>query len=329
MKKSESYEHLRYEERLLIRHLWKKKRGVREIARELGRSASTISREVRRNEQFAGTGYYYAHFAQMKANGRRRRSYGKPRLRTKAMQKHVEQKLKLGWSPGQISGRLRMEKAGEKVSHEAIYQWIYRERRDLRKYLCWGRKRRMKRGHSRRHRKPHIPGRVSITERPKGIERRGQIGHWECDLAVSKEGRGSLQVAVERRSRYVLIMRLPNQKSLEVRRALNRRMSRLARRLRRSITYDNGHENVEHERVNAVLGTRSYFCDPYASWQKGTVENTIGLIRRHWPKGSDFNLLPGQEVKRMEKRLNNRPGKCLQFRTPQEVFTKASVALQC
>lgn len=328
MKKEKSYEHLSYEERLLLRHLWKKRRGIREISRELGRAPSTISRELRRNEQFKETRYYYAHDAQMKANGRRRRSYRKPRLKTREMQRHVEKKLREGWSPEQISGRLRHDDAEVSVSHEAIYQWIYKKRRDLRECLCWGRKRRMKRGHSRKHRKAHIPERKPISSRPGVVERRKQAGHWECDLAVSKEGKGSLQVAVERHSRYVMIMRLPNQKARVVRRALTRRMSRLPEPMRRSITYDNGHENVEHQLVNQVLGTRSYFCDPYASWQKATVENTIGLIRRYWPKGSDFHLLASQEVTAMEKRLNNRPRKCLNFKTPNEVFSTASVALQ-
>ena len=265
----------------------------------------------------------------MKANGRRRKSYRKPRLKTRAMQRQVEKELRLGWSPEQISGRLKQAGAKVRVSHEAIYQWIYRARRDLRECLCWGRKRRMKRGHSRKHRTLHIPERTPLAERPAVIAGRRQAGHWECDLAVSKAGKGSLQVAVERASGYTLIMRLPNQKAPEVRRALNRRMSRLPRGLRRSLTYDNGHENVEHQRVNAVLGTRSYFCDPYASWQKATVENTIGLIRRSWPKGSAFHLLARQEVKGMERKLNNRPRKCLQFRTPKEVFSKQSVALHC
>jgi len=312
----------------LLRHLWKQRRGVREIARELGRCASTISRELRRNEQFKGTRYYYAQHAQMKANGRRRRSYRKPRLKSQALQRHVEKKLRLGWSPEQISGRLKALGAKERVSHEAIYRWIYQERRDLRECLCWGRKRRMKRGHSRKHSRLHIPERTPIAERPAVVAGRRQAGHWECDLAVSKAGKGSLQVAVERRSRYVLIMRLPNQKAPVVRRALNRRLSRLPAGMRRSLTYDNGHENVEHQRVNRALGTRSYFCDPYASWQKATVENTIGLIRRRWPKGSDFHLLARQEVKALEKELNDRPRKCLRYRTPREVFNR-SVALQC
>ena len=145
-KERKRYKHLSYEERIIIGQKRKEGSPLAESGRLLGRASSTISREIRRNEQFAGTRYWYAVHAQMKANGRRRRSYRKERLRSKQLQEQVEERLREGWSPQQIAGRMKQQKRPERISHEAIYQWIYSQRGDLRECLAWGRRRRYRRG---------------------------------------------------------------------------------------------------------------------------------------------------------------------------------------
>jgi IS30 family transposase len=168
----------------------------------------------------------------------------------------------------------------------------------------------------------HIPARIDITQRPAVVARRQQIGHWEADTAASVHHSAgtALQVIVERRSRFTRIIKLARKTARHSRRALTRTLSRYPRTVRRSITYDNGAENVEHHRVNHALDTHSYFCRPYHSWEKGTAENTIGLIRRVFPKRTNFDYVSPNKVRRLEHQLNNRPRKCLHYRTPREVF---------
>ncbi len=232
--------------------------------------------------------------------------------------------LKLGWSPEQISGRLKELNASVAVSPEAVYQYVYdsrtRERMDLVPYLPRRHRRRFPKGHSRKHQKSHIPSRIAITERPKAVERRKQPCHWEADTVISRTSKASLAVACERTSRLAKIVKLKQRTAPEFRISLNRRLSRYPQPMRRTITYDNGSENVEHEKVNAVLGTKSFFCNPYHSWGKGTVENLIGLIRRYLPKKTDFATITPSQIRMIERRLNNRPRKCLNYQTPLEVF---------
>jgi len=165
-----------------------------------------------------------------------------------------------------------------------------------------------------------FPGRISITPRPVRIARRREAGHWEIDTAVSRRGRASLAVATERKTRYVRVKRLPGRTAQHLATALNRSLSHYPARLRASLTYDNGAENTEHRRVNTVLGTRSFFCEPFHSWEKGSVENTIGLVRRFFPKGTDFTRLPAHAIKRMERWLNRRPHSSLDRMTPEQFY---------
>jgi IS30 family transposase len=158
------------------------------------------------------------------------------------------------------------------------------------------------------------------------LERR-RIGHWETDTAVSRQSPQALQITVERKTRYARLARLPKKGAREMSIALTRRLSRYPEGLRRSITYDNGSENTEHRRTNQVLGTRSYFCEPFHSWERGTVENTIGLVRRFFPKRTDFATISKNQIQSVERWLNHRPRKCLGFKTPAEVFNASGVAL--
>jgi len=251
-------------------------------------------------------------------------NHQRKRLKHHWIRGYVARTLKLGWSPEQIAGRLKQLSSGATVSPEAIYQYVYdpqaRKRIDLVPYLPRRHRKRFFKGHTRKHQKSHIPSRIAITERPKAVERRKQLGHWEADTMVSRASLAALSVAAERKTRMVKIGKLAQRSAPEFRASLNRRLSRYPQPARRTITYDNGSENVEHEKVNAVLGTKSFFCNPYHSWEKGTVENLVGLIRRFLPKKTDLATITASQVRLIERRLNNRPRKCLNYQTPNEVF---------
>ena len=326
------YEQLSYEERVAIRVLRKQGKGIREVSRELWRAPSTISRELKRNEQFKNTRVIYPDFAQMKANGRRRRSYRKERLKAKSTQRYVESKLKLGWSPMVISGRLRLLGKPVQVSHEAIYQYIYSKRPELRKYLARHHMRRKRFGKSKKFRvlnNTPIPQRISINERPLEVEARAEIGHWEGDLITSTQCLEAIQVLLERKSRRVSLSKIANKTAKCASETIIHRLRYFAKQRRRTITYDNGKENSEHYKVNSALGTQSFFADPYASWQKGSVENVIGIVRRTYPKKTNLSLISDKELKILETKINSTPRRSLHFRTPMEVFRESGVALHC
>jgi IS30 family transposase len=227
--------------------------------------------------------------------------------------------LTKGWSPELIAGRLgRTRPELPSITHEAIYQWIYTERPDLVGYLTRAHPKR-KRRWKLSARKTRIPDRVSILQRPPQINDRTQPGHWETDLVVGS-GKAAIQVTEERLSRYTRLQKIPDKSALESRNALQEVLQPLPPALRRSITYDNGPENTDHQVLNQILGTQSWFCEPYHSWEKGQVENTNGLIRRHIPKRSNLDQLSDSDVQKVETWLNERPKKVLEFQTPSEAF---------
>jgi IS30 family transposase len=324
---SRGYHHLSEEERDHVAVLRSRGLSLRTIARTLGRAPSTLSRELRRNAPPRHAGYYLPHKAQARAEARWRGAVRRPRLRDPWVRSYVTRQLRRGWSPELIAGRLQRLRPAQAVSHEAIYQWVYAEARDLIPCLVRHHRRRKRRGYSRRHTKPHIPARVAITERPAAATTRRQLGHWEADTMVTRQGKAALQLAVDRKSRYAILNRLPRRTAAAMRAGLNRSLARFPRPVRRTLTYDNGTENVEHLRVNQVLGTRSYFCTPYTSQERGTVENTAGLVRRFFPKRTNFDTLRRQDVKAVERWLNHRPRRVLHFQTPAEVF-RSGVALR-
>ena len=233
--------------------------------------------------------------------------------------------LRRGWSPERIAGRWKVL-GKEPISHEAIYQWIYTQAREFIPCLVRARRRRLRRGHSSKHKSSHIPSRTPISERPAIVERRKQAGHWEGDTIISRQSRPVLQVLVERKTRYTRLRKLRSKEAAAMRESTNRALARYPKHLRRSITYDNESENTQHILVNARLGTVSYFCAPMHSWEKGSVENVAGLVRRRLPKKTDFAMVSLDQVKRTERWLNGLPRRCLGFQTPAEAFRR-SVAL--
>jgi IS30 family transposase len=316
---SRKYNHLSKEERDQIAILKGQGKSVRAIAAEIGRDPSTISRELRRNRYPSPERDYLPHSAQLQAEYRWRKSHCRPRLKSRALRSYVRSKLKQGWSPEQISGRLRHEGRSETISHEAIYQWIYCQAKELIPCLARARRRRLPRRYCKKSRF-RIAERVFVQDRPTYIETRQEVGHWEVDTVFSRRGTASLAVATERKTRFLKLKRLSHKSAQSFGNALIEALRRYPQRLRQSITYDNGSENTRHLWTNRVLGTCSYFCEPYHSWEKGTVENSIGLIRRYFPKGTNFLQVSDKEVARVEKQLNNRPRKCLNYKTPAEAL---------
>lgn len=318
-----TYTQLSSEERDKIAVLRAYGLSLGQIAQAIGRNKSTVSRELKRNKSPVYN-VYLPHKADLRARQRKHKAGERKRLKHPMIEHYVLQNLKLGWSPEQISGRLAKEHPGLSISHEAIYQYIYdpqtRKDQDLTGSLPRAHKKRKPFGHSHRHRTSHIPDRVSIDQRPPSIATRTQPGHWEADTIISRQSRKALVISLERTSRLLHLDKLPAKESRRVAAALTERLSGYPPHLRRTITYDNGSENVEHQKVNQALGTFSYFCNPYHSWEKGSVEYAISLVRRFLPKKTDFATVSPRRLRKIENLLNTRPRKCLNFKTPSEVF---------
>jgi IS30 family transposase len=299
--------------------------SIGEIARRLQRNKSTISRELRRNKAPVYNAYGACR-ADKQARARKQRAGQRPRLKNSMIRSYVTGRLRLGWSPEQIAGRLRLNHPELSICAESIYRFIYdpeiRRQENFVPYLVRAHKRRLFRGHRHTHRDLHIPDRISILRRPNAVDARRQFGHWESDTVIARNSRAALSVIVERTSRLTKIHKLPRRTARNVRCSLTRSLSHYPTTAHRTITYDNGSENVEHGAINTVLGTRSFFCEPFHSWEKATVENTIGIIRRTYPKKTNFDAVSPAEVKRLERRMNNTPRKVLHYRTPREVFNQ-------
>ena len=315
-----TYKQLNPNERDILAVLKSKGKSLREIASVLKRSPSTLSRELKRNAPPIYTGYYLSHKAQDRADRRNRESHQRQRLKNNFIRQYVEKRLLLGWSPELIAGRLAIDHPGLSISHEAIYQWVYQDATHLILSLVRARRNRKHRGYSRKHKKSHIPERISIKKRPKTVLKRLHIGHWETDTINCRKSYQAVQVTVERKARYTKMAKLKTKSARAMSIALTRRLSRYPTELRLSITYDNGPENAEHMRTNKILGTSSYFCEPFHSYERGTVENTIGLVRRFLPKKTNLANISQDHLIKIEYWLNKRPRKCLGFKTPAEVF---------
>jgi len=317
------HSHLSLEERELISIMLAKEKSYREIGKVLGRHHTTISRELQTNSPPVNKGYYLGNRAHRRALNRRSNSHKRERLKNDTIRGYVKDKLMLGWSPEQIAGRISLDRGGTKISYEAIYQYVYREAEQLIRYLPRHHRKRSHLGHSGKHLKSHIPERVSIDERPKHIEYRKEIGHWEADTAGSRKSLAALQVLTERKSRNVCLTKLNRKTSSKMSKAVIRRLKQLPKYARNTITFDNGPENVGHNEITKAIGVKAYFCAPFRSWEKGTVENSVGLVRRFFPKSTDFNRISYYEISKVENLLNNRPRKCLNYATPNEVLSGA------
>jgi IS30 family transposase len=310
--------HITYDERQTIERLHDQEYSLREIARRLGRHHRTVQQELRRNK---GHGPYEADTAERKY---RRRLYGKKekKLHSNAMlREYVIEKLKEDWSPEQVSERLKCydhRRAKETVSHETIYQFVYsQEGRSLRlfEHLRMGKPKRFQM-HSRRRKIP-IEG-PSIHERPLEVSKKKVIGHWESDLMECRRGTGHISTNYERVAQLCRIERVKNKQAEEKYESLVKLIDSLPQPMVKTITFDRGTENACHRKLDEEFGVKSYFCDPYRSWQKGGVENLNKLLRQYIPKKSDLSHFTDEQLYKIQERLNNRPRKALKFFTPNE-----------
>ena len=296
--------------------------SLRCMARRLRRAASTISREVQRH---GGRSAYRAQPADRRAWARARRP--KPcRLATQArLRRTVAAKLARQWSPEQIAGWLRATFPSDpdmQVSHETIYRTLFVQsrgvlKRELLQHLRRHRPVRRARAAPRLgHRPGHIVGAVSIRERPAEVADRAVPGHWEGDLLIGQGHASQIATLVERQSRYVVLVRVPSKDTAEVVRALARRVHRLPRGLMKSLTWDRGTELANHQAFTVATNVQVYFCDPQSPWQRGSNENTNGLLRQYLPKGADLSRYTQAQLDAIALRLNTRPRLTLGYQTP-------------
>ena len=316
------YKHLSQEEREIIANLLSGGSSLGDIAKAVGRNKGTISREIKRNCPPERRRYVPCR-AHARACERKTNANTHERLKNALVRQYVKDGLAEGWSPEQISGRIQIDHPRQSIHHEAIYQYIYHprnpDRLEMIQLLRRAHKKRRNKSIGRKVRKATIPNKKPIDDRPKSVEGRRQYGHWEGDSLISRKSKAALNTLVERKSRLVLITKLPRKGAEETNQAIIERLKKLPAKGRLTLTLDNGTENAKHEQLTAKLGIRCYFARPYASWERGTNENANGLIRWYLPKGTDFRTITPEQIVRVENLLNNRPRKCLGYRTPLEV----------
>ena len=332
------YNHFSIEEREMIQQMLWDKQSIRQIAKELKRSPSSVSREIKRNKPVQRH-LYTPRLANERALKKRSSRGREERLKDQKLRDHVIKYLKDDWSPEQIAGSLKQYLPGYKISHEAIYQFIYAQiyrnghgllkpgKEDLRPYLKRRHKRRQKKGF-RKQKRVCRPENPSIEDRPKIIEKRKRIGDWESDSVVSKKNGPGINTLVDRKSGYVLISKLHARTAAETARVIKNRLKQLPKNALHTITFDNGSENQRWDDIEKEINVDCYFAHPYSSWERGSNENTNGLIRWYFPKGTDFQKVSDKALQEVEWALNNRPRKRLGYKTPLQVFNR-SVALQC
>jgi IS30 family transposase len=317
-----SYDQLSLDDRYRIAQLQAEGCSVRQIAAAVGRAPSTISRELRRNRgRDVG---YKAGYAQDQAKARRWK--GSRLDREHFLRCTVLKHLAGGWSPEQVAGRLAREHGHRVISYESIYRFVYAQMartKDYRwrHYLPRGKSKRGFRGRRGGSSARLIEGRISLAERPPAAADRKTPGHWEADLMLfSRYGQAVLTVH-ERKSRLLLATRPPNKAADPVAKHLVRLFEPMPPALRRTVTFDNGTEFARHHALHR-LAIKTFFCDPYAPWQKGGIENAIGRMRRFLPRKTDLATLPARRFNALVNAYNHTPRKCLDFRTPAEAFSE-------
>jgi len=324
---------LSIEEREKILYYLSQKRSCHQIGELLNRSHTTISREVKRN-------ILEGEYSPSRAENRTKRRYAKCGRRNKIdntpeLFEEVFGKIFQKWSPEQISGYLKEKYSGNlqmQISHESIYQYIYAKakgtlKKHLLKYLRYkGRKNKNRKlSHEKRG---QIPDARSIHDRPEEVNKRIVPGHWEGDLIMGKDHKSAIGTLVERTTRYVLIVPLKEKKAADVKDAFVHHFMEVPENLKKSLTYDRGKEMVQHKAFTEDTGMPVYFADPHSPWQRGTNENTNGLIRDFFPKGTDFSKIIYEELKHVQNMLNERVRKTLKWKSPEYMFNKLIGAIK-
>lgn len=298
---------------------------MRECARKLGVDVSTVSRELKRNRaDVAGGSIYLPDHAELCYRGRRQRCHPRVKMNDPSFRASMVRFVMHGWSPERIAGHLERLHGHHVISHEALYQFIYENEIGIRdrmyEYLPRGKKRRTKK-RGRKTQKHRLEGRVFIDDRPAMINERSELGHWETDSLLCKY-RNGVNVLVERVSRKVVITKLAAKDAAATTVAI---IDRLKEEVVSSITADNGPENAEHKKIARSLSANFYFCHPYHSWEKGSVENRNGVIRRYLPRTTDLSTWSQEELDEIAEDINTTPMKCLGYWTPNEIYSQCCI----
>lgn len=329
------YKHLSLEEREKLYAFEQSGLSLREIARRLKRSQSSLSRELKRNAKYGKP--YIPCRAQRLADRRAARQRYKAPLKNPLVFLYVRKHLRepYNWTPDEIAGRLPIDYPGYSISYETIYRYIYSKK--MRRYKYWQyltlqRPRRMRKNGRSVKRNGKIPGSISIDLRPTDVNKRNKPGHWETDnMEGKKSDRSTSSATVERLTRLTLLGKLTDRSAAAKTQSVVGRLLEFPQELRKTVTADNGRENSYHRQITNDTGAQVFFCHAYHSWEKGTVENTIGRLRRYIPKGASIDALDDQQIKEVEYRLNSTPRKCLEYLTPYEkmaeVISKGTDAL--
>ena len=318
------YQHLNQEERIQISTYLNLQKSKAEIARLLNRPKSTISREIKRN---SGSSYRWLIAQTLSSLSQSFKHKGCKIGKSPILYRYIRLCLYYRMSPEQISNKLRTQYSDRmdlQISHESIYTYIYlwskgELRKELKSYLRF---RKYQRGKSASAGKTKvlIPDRVSISERPEESNDRVIAGHWESDLIIGKEGKSAIGTIVERTTRALVIVKLSGRDAPTVCQAFADELINLPQQMRKSMTHDNGLEMASHKLFTEQTSIKVYFADPYSPWQRGTNENTNMLIRDFFPKGTDFNEVTKEQLKRVQHILNSRIRKSLGWKSPNEVF---------
>jgi len=320
------HRYLNQDERLAIADGTRNGQSARSIAQLLNRNVTTITRELARGTN-PKTGHYEPYYAQQQSTLRLARPKQSKILKNKTLFKRVKSGLEKGWSPEQISGRLREDYGNNSdmyVCHETIYQAIYVQARgelklEVTKALRSGRATRRTQAQPQERKSRFREPMIMISERPPEIEDRAIPGHWEGDLIAGKQNKSAIGTLVERQSRFTVLLHLPDKHDAEsVQAAIVSKLQNFPKLLRNSLTWDQGSELALHANIKTALDMDVYFCDPHSPWQRGTNENTNGLLREYFPKGTDLSQYSEKYLDAVADELNDRPRKVLQFKKPAE-----------
>lgn len=314
---------LKYYDRQQLEYWLRTKQSLRAIGKIMNRDHTVLAREIKRN----GNGdrkKYRADTAQRLSEKRKHQQHKGKLDKYPELKEVVIEGLKKEWSPDVIAGKMKSEKKRIRISHESIYNYIYnRDGRyeGLYKYLRQAKPKRQK-FKSRKNGKISLPERISIHERPDFINERKRYGDWESDSIIFSGQRMILSVQSERKSKLIRMHKAPNKTAEETVNALVKTAESVSKDIFLSVTFDNGTEGAKHTEIKKEYGIDTYFCDPFSSWQKGGVENANKLIRHYLPRKTDLSKLTDRDIYEIQEKLNNRPRRCLDYKSPNEIINK-------
>ena len=314
---------LKFYERQKLEYWLRTKQSLRAIAKIMKRDHSVLVRELKRNAN--GDRKKYRADAAERLSEKRKFKQHKGKLdKYPELKEYVLSKLQEEWSPDVIAGKLRTEKAEQTISHESIYHYIYEKDGKLDQWYKYLRQSQPKRHklHSRKKCKLRIPERISIHERPDYIDERKRYGDWESDSVIFSKQKTALSVQSERKSKLIRIHKVLNKTAEETTNALIKTAESLPKEIFLTVTFDNGGEGVGHTEIKKEYSVETYFCDPFSSWQKGGVENANKLIRHYLPRSADLSKLTDRDIYEIQEKLNDRPRKCLNYKSPNEVINE-------